>query len=100
LNKETLFKLWAYDADAKMWAEMKGDAPEKSIDMIERIQKKSEKIRDELFEFILTVDDPYYRVLLSYRCIERRGWKWIAKMLGGSAESHRKALARFIEKIE
>ncbi len=97
MNKETLFKLWAYDADAKMWAEVKGDVPDKNLEMIEKIQKKSEKVRDELYSYILTVEDPYYRVLLNYRCIERRAWKWIAKMLGGSAESHRKALARFIE---
>ena len=99
LKKEILFKLWAYDAEAKMWAAGKDEIPEKSLAMIESIQKEAEDIRTQLYDFILTVDDPYYRVLLNYRCIERRPWKWIAKMLGGSAESHRKALERFINDI-
>ena len=72
MNEETLFKLWGYDADAKMWAEVKGDVPDKNLEMIEKIQKKSEKVRDKLYSYILTVEDPYFRVLLNYRCIERR----------------------------
>lgn len=99
MNKEKLFKLWAYDAESKMWANGKDQIPEKSLAMIENIQKKTEIIRTELYEFILTVEDPYYRVLLNYRCIERRSWKDIANRLGGSAESHRKAFTRFIEDL-
>ena len=90
-KKEKLFKLWAYDAEAKMWA-----SHEKNIDIIESIQKKTEVIRNELFQFIATVEDPYYRVLLNYRCIERRSWKDIARILGGSPESHRMAFSRFL----
>ena len=97
MKKENLFKLWAYDAEAKMWANGKDQIPERSIEAKEAIQKKTESLRVELYQYIATVDDPYYRVLLNYRCIERRSWKDIAKRLGGSAESHRKAFARFIE---
>ena len=99
MKKENLFKLWAYDAESKMWAGGKDQVPEKSLEVIENIQKKTEAVRTELYEFITQVEDPYYRVLLNYRCIERRSWKWIDRMLGGSAESHRKALARFIDEI-
>lgn len=98
MEKEKLFKLWAYDVESKMWAD--GDTeqiPDNSLKMIESIQKKTESVRAELYDFITTVEDPYYRVLLNYRCIERRSWKDIAKRVGGSAESHRKAFARFIE---
>lgn len=97
MKKENLFKLWAYDAESKMWANGKDQIPERSIEAIEAIQKKTESMRMELYQYITTVEDPYYRVLLNYRCIERRSWKDIAKRLGGSAESHRKAFARFIE---
>ena len=99
MKKENLFKLWAYDAEAKMWADRKEKLTKSDLEMIENIQKKTEAVRTELYEFITQVEDPYYRVLLNYRCIERRSWKWIARMLGGSAESHRKALARFIDEI-
>ena len=99
MKKENLFKLWAYDAEAKMWANGKEEIPEKSLEMIENIQKKTESVRTELYDYIVTVEDPYYRVLLNYRCIERRSWKDIAKRLGGSSESHRKAFARFIEEL-
>ena len=97
MKKEILFKLWAYDAEAKMWANGKDQIPDKSLEAIEAIQKKTENVRVELYQYIAAIEDPYYRVLLNYRCIERRSWKDIAKRLGGSAESHRKAFARFIE---
>ena len=90
-KKEKLFKLWAYDAEAKMWANN-----ENNIDIIETIQKKTEAVRNELFQYIATVEDPYYRVLLNYRCIERRSWKDIARIIGGSPASHRIALGRFL----
>ena len=99
MKKEILFKLWAYDAESKMWSNGKELIPEKSLEMIEKIQKKTEAIRTELYNYILTVEDPYFRVLLNYRCIERRSWKDIANRIGGSAESHRKAFSRFIEDL-
>ena len=97
MKKEILFKLWAYDAEAKMWAN--SEMSDRNLEMIEKIQTKTESIRNELFNYITTVEDPYYRVLLNYRCIERRTWKDIARRLGGSPESHRKALARFIDEM-
>ena len=96
VNKEKLFKLWAYDAEAKMWSSGKGSMSPQNLAIIENIQKKSENVRNELFTFIATVEDPYYRVLLNYRCIERRSWKDIARIIGGSPESHRMALSRFL----
>ena len=99
MKKENLFKLWAYDAEAKMWANGKEQIPDKCLEMIENIQNKTEVVRTELYGYIGTVEDPYHRVLLNYRCIERKSWKDIAKILGGSPESHRKAFARFIEEL-
>ena len=80
-----------------MWAN--SEMSDRNLEMIEKIQTKTESIRNELFNYITTVEDPYYRVLLNYRCIERRTWKDIARRLGGSPESHRKALARFIDEM-
>ena len=40
MKKENLFKLWAYDAESKMWANGKENVPEKSLEAIESIQKK------------------------------------------------------------
>ena len=99
MKKENLFKLWAYDAEAKMWASSKDDIPKQNLEMIENIQKNTEAVRNELFEYIATVEDPYHRVLLNYRYFERRSWKDIAKRLGGSPESHRMALSRFLSEI-
>ena len=97
MKKENLFKLWAYDAESKMWASGKDQIPEKSLEAIENIQKKTESMRTELYEFITTIEDPYCRVLLNYRCIERRSWKDIANRIGGTPDSHRMALQRFID---
>ena len=43
MKKENLFKLWAYDAESKMWASGKDQIPEKSLEQIENIQKKTEE---------------------------------------------------------
>lgn len=99
MKKENLFKLWAYEAESKMWSSGKDQIPDANLEAIENIQKKTEAVRTELYEFITSISDPYYRVLLNYRCIERRSWKDIAGRLGGSSESHRKALERFIETL-
>ena len=96
-EKEILFKLWALDAEAKMWADRKEKLSKADLAMIEEIQRETESIRAELHKFIVGQTDPYIRLLLSYRCADRKTWKEIAQLLGGSAESHRKALARFIE---
>ena len=100
MKKEILFKLWAYDAEAKMWADRKEKLSKADIEMIESIQKKAESVRAELHKFIVSQTDPYIRILLSYRCADRKTWKEIAQLLGGSAESHRKALSRFIDEME
>lgn len=97
MNKNKLKQLWDYEVDVKMWKVIRKTAPDKYIGMIDDIQKESEKVRNELYEYILTVEDPYYRVLLTCRFIERKTWKEVAQIMGGSAESHRKALSRFIE---
>ena len=96
MKKEKLFKLWAYDAEARMWASSKDNISPQNLEIIDGIQKKTENVRNELFEYIATVEDPYHRVLLNYRCIERKTWKDIARILGGSPESHRMALSRFL----
>ncbi len=100
MKKEMLFKLWAYDAEAKMWADRKEKLTKSDLEMIEKIQKESESIRAELHKFVVSVKDPYMRILLSYRCADRKTWKEIAQLLGGSAESHRKALSRFIDEMQ
>ena len=100
MKKEILFKLWAYDAEAKMWADRKEKLSKVDLEMIDSIQKKSENIRAEILKFVLTQDDPYIRSLLLYRCADRKQWKEIAQLLGGSPESHRKALSRFIDEME
>ena len=97
MKKENLFKLWAYDAESKMWKNGKEQIPDKCLKMIEEIQKKTEVARTELYNYILTVEDPYYRVLLTCRCIDRKTWKEVAQIMGGTPDSHRMALQRFID---
>ena len=99
MKKEILFKLWAYDAEAKMWADKKETLSQSDLEMIEALQKKGESVRAELHKFIVSQEDPYIRILLSYRCIDRKGWKEIAQLLGGSPNSHRMALSRFLSEI-
>ena len=100
MDKKELYRLWAYDEEVKMWADMKETTPERYAKAIDNIQKSCEEKRDELLDYILTVEDSYYRMLLTFRCMNRKGWKWIANKLGGSPESHRAALRRFIESTD
>lgn len=51
--------------------------------------------------FINHIPEPYYRLLLHYRCVECLPFKVIADKLGGknTADSVRKAYIRYLEKI-
>ena len=100
MKKEILFKLWAYDAEVKAWSDRKEKLSKADLEMIDNIQKKSENVRAEILKYILSQDDPYIRSLLLYRCADRKSWKEVAQLLGGSAESHRKALSRFTDEME
>ena len=100
MKKEILFKLWAYDAEAKAWADGKDKLSQSDLEMMELLQEQSERDRSEIIKFILSINDPYIRALLKYRCADRKQWKEIAQLLGGSPESHRKALSRFIDDIQ
>ena len=51
--------------------------------------------------FINHIPEPFYRLLLHYRCVECLPFKVIADKLGGknTADSVRKAYIRYLEKI-
>lgn len=101
VSKDELYRLWAYDREVKLWSDRKENEPEQEnkeiLKIISGIQRKAEKKRKELYEFIETVQDPYYRVLLTCRCVDRKTWKEVAQVLGGTPDSHRMALERFID---
>lgn len=99
VNKEKLFKLWAYDAEVKMWADRKEKLSQSDLEMINKLWEQSERDRAELIKFITCQKDPYIRGLLTYRCVDRKQWKEIAQLLGGSPNSHRMALSRFISEM-
>ena len=100
MKKESLFKLWAIDAEVKMWADRKDKLSPSDLKVIENLLEEQEKERAEILKFILNQKDSYIRSLLLYRCADRKSWKEVAQLLGGSAESHRKALSRFLDGIE
>lgn len=103
MDKKELFKLWDYDKELAMWNEMKENSNSLSqfdAAMVRKIQNGIEEARKKICDFVLSVDDSYYRTLLTYRCAERKTWKEIAQKLGGSAESHRKALRRYLDSLE
>jgi len=102
MKSEDLYRLWAYDLEVKLWSGKKETDPEdwrksETLKIISNLQDKAEKKRKELYEFIETIEDPYYRVLLTCRCIDRKTWKEVAQIMGGTPDSHRMALQRFID---
>ncbi len=100
MNKEDLYRLWAYDKEIKLWNDMTENNTEKNSaevkKIISRLRKKAKDKRKELYKFIETVQDPYYRILLKCRCVDRKSWKEVAQVLGGTPDSHRMALERYI----
>lgn len=97
MKKELLFKLWALDAELTMWEDRTDKISKSSLEVIEKKQKEREETSQKLHEFIENQQDPIIRVVLNYRCIQKKSWKEIARALGGSAESYRKMISRFID---
>lgn len=97
MTKAKLYKLWAIDKESRMWAD--AISKETQLEIIQRLdalQKEADEVRSQIYKYLETVDDPYIRVLINYRCIERRAWKWIAATLGGSEASHKMAFNRWM----
>ena len=97
MTKGKIYKLWALDKESRMWTNVKSkETQPEIIQRIDALQKEADEVRSEIYKYIESVNDPYIRVLINYRCIERRAWKWIAATIGGSEASHKMAFNRWL----
>lgn len=70
------------------------------VEIIEEIQKKIGKQKEEIYEYINTIDDSLLRQIVVYRCISCMNWTQVANRIGGenTADSVRKIYERAIPK--
>lgn len=68
--------------------------------IIEEIQERIDKQKEEIYEYINTVDDSLLRQIVVYRCVSCMNWVQVANRIGGgnTAESVRKIYERSIPK--
>lgn len=70
------------------------------VEIIEEIQERIDKQKEEIYEYINTIDDSLLRQIVVYRCISCMNWVQVANRVGGgnTAESVRKMYERAIPK--
>ena len=68
--------------------------------IIEEIQERIDRQKEEIYEYISTVDDSLLRQIVVYRCVSCMNWIQVANRIGGgnTAESVRKIYERSIPK--
>lgn len=70
------------------------------VAVIEEIQERIDKQKEEIYEYINTVEDSLLRQIVVYRCVSCMNWVQVASRIGGgnTAESVRKIYERSIPK--
>ncbi len=70
------------------------------VEIIEEIQEKIDKQKEEIYEYINTIEDSLLRQIVVYRCVSCMNWTQVANRVGGgnTAESVRKIYERSIPK--
>lgn len=68
--------------------------------IIEEIQERIDEQKEEIYEYINTIDDSLLRQIVVYRCVSCMNWVQVAIRIGGgnTAESVRKIYERSIPK--
>lgn len=68
--------------------------------IIEEIQERIDAQKEEIYEYINTIDDSLLRQVVVYRCVSCMNWVQVANRIGGcnTAESVRKIYERSIPK--
>lgn len=70
------------------------------VAIIEEMQERIDKQKEDIYEYINTIDDSLLRQIVVYRCVSCMGWVQVANQIGGgnTAESVRKIYERSIPK--
>ena len=68
--------------------------------IIEEIQERIDEQKEEIYEYINTIEDSLLRQIVVYRCVSCMNWVQVANRIGGgnTAESVRKMYERSIPK--
>lgn len=70
------------------------------VAIIEEIQERIDAQKEEIYEYINTIEDSLLRQIVVYRCVSCMNWVQVANRIGGgnTAESVRKIYERSIPK--
>ncbi len=67
---------------------------------ITRMLLELERKKEEIIDFIMSIDDPQIRLIIKLRCYDRLSWNAVADKVGGMNTEYtvKKRFYRFLEK--
>ena len=101
MTKNELMQAYYIDREIQSWTE-----EEKKLQNSTQRQKISKKIselqtkRQEIIDFIMSIEDPQTRLIVKLRCYNLLSWNAVADKIGGMNSEYtvKKRFYRFLEK--
>ena len=101
MTKNDLMQAYYIDREIDLWTE-----EEKKLENSIQRQKISKKIselqrkRQEIIDFIMSIDDPQTRLIVKLRCYNLLSWNAVADKIGGMNSEYtvKKRFYRFLKK--
>ena len=101
MTKNDLKQVYYLDKEIESWIDdmtyVKDGAREKQIE--KRLSELKEK-RQEVVNFIMSIEDPQIRLIVKLRCFNLLSWNAVADRIGGMNSEYtvKKRFYRFLEK--
>ena len=101
MTKDELMQFYYLDKEIESWLEdakyVKDGARKRQID--KKLFELKEK-RQEIVNFIMSIDDPQTRLIAKLRCFNLLSWNAVADRIGGMNSEYtvKKRFYRFLEK--
>jgi len=101
MTKNDLMQAYYIGKEIELWQKeetrLKNTASGKKIT---RMLAELERKKEEIIDFIMSIDDPQIRLIIKLRCYDRLSWNAVADKVGGMNTEYtvKKRFYRFLEK--
>lgn len=101
MTKNDLLQIYYLDKEIESWLEdvktLKSGAEKRRLE--KRLKELKEK-RQEVVNFIISIEDPQTRLIVKLRCFNLLSWNAVADRIGGMNSEYtvKKRFYRFLEK--
>jgi hypothetical protein len=101
MTRNDLIKAYYIGKEIESWK--KEEKELKSCALRRKISEKLlelEKKKQEIFDFVMSIDDPQTRLIVKLRCFDLLSWNAVADRVGGMNSEYtvKKRFYRFLEK--